>query len=626
MSHVKRSVAVMLTSFLIALVAAVWSAPSARGDDLQADLSVSTEDVTDPSSVGGSLAYIITVTNAGPDLNEDVVLTNTLAAEVTWVSSTTSQGSCEDAVAHVVVCNLGSIDITETETIEIGVTPDVAGTVVNTAVVGSGSMGVPDPDGSNNTDVESTEVYAEGADYSIFKADSPDPVGVGEELTYTLTIASVDTGTPFMVEDVLPPGVEFVSATAHEVGNCWEESGVVTCSLEGIPEEGSLTIEIVVVPTVAGTIVNSASVIPTYGDPDPANDSDEEATEVGSPGGGPAVVEVDESVGIQDGFELDIPVMVEVDETAAVGDDLDTDLPAVVQLHESVGVDDGLRLDLPAIVRVDEALGVEDGLRFGLPAVIDLDESLRVDDTLEATLPAIVDVIEAVTVEDEPDVLLPAMVDVDESFQVHDEPTVVLPAVVHVSLDLGVVDTTQVSPPVVVDVSVSFDVEDAARFSRPMSTCPGHPDATIVGTSSPDHLTGTARPDIVCLLGGNDVFLGLAGDDVVFAGPGADLVNGGPGRDLIDGSLGDDRLFGGPGNDVLEGMQGNDTLLGQQGRDTMRGGAGIDTCDGVPRFESVTSCENRSVPRPLSPMALNSGDDPGGGRKGSRKGKRPRRR
>ena len=64
------------------------------------------------------------------------------------------------------------------------------------------------------------EVYTppgepEEADLSITKMDSPDPVGVGSELTYTLDVSNggPDTATSVEVTDTLPPGVEFIAAT-----------------------------------------------------------------------------------------------------------------------------------------------------------------------------------------------------------------------------------------------------------------------------------------------------------------------------------------------------------------------------------------------------------------------------
>ncbi len=68
------------------------------------------------------------------------------------------------------------------------------------------------------------------SDLSVTKTDSPDPVTVGNNLTYTVTITNNGPGgaTGVVLTDTLPVGVTFVSATPSQ-GSCGEASGVVTC-------------------------------------------------------------------------------------------------------------------------------------------------------------------------------------------------------------------------------------------------------------------------------------------------------------------------------------------------------------------------------------------------------------
>ena len=61
-----------------------------------------------PATVGSAVNYSITVTNRGPNTASSVRLTNLLAAGVTFVSATPSQGSCTPSATDV-ICNLGSI-------------------------------------------------------------------------------------------------------------------------------------------------------------------------------------------------------------------------------------------------------------------------------------------------------------------------------------------------------------------------------------------------------------------------------------------------------------------------------------------------------------------------------------
>jgi len=127
------------------------------------------------------------------------------------------------------------------------------------------------------------------ADLEISKADSPDPVTVGDNLTYTITVTNggPDAATNVVVTDTLPSGVTFVSASP----GCVHSAGVVTCNLGNIPAGGSVTITIVVTVTAPGTISNTATVTSDTLDPNTANNSDAEPTEVqsGPIGGDPPI-------------------------------------------------------------------------------------------------------------------------------------------------------------------------------------------------------------------------------------------------------------------------------------------------------------------------------------------------
>jgi uncharacterized repeat protein (TIGR01451 family) len=121
----------------------------------------------------------------------------------------------------------------------------------------------------------------EQANLSLVKTDSPDPVGRGGALGYSLTVtnAGPSAATSVLVTDTLPSSVTFVSATPSQ-GTCGQSGGTVSCPLGTINSGSQATVAIRVTPNVAGTIANSASVSSTVGDPTPANNTDTEQTTV----------------------------------------------------------------------------------------------------------------------------------------------------------------------------------------------------------------------------------------------------------------------------------------------------------------------------------------------------------
>jgi len=125
------------------------------------------------------------------------------------------------------------------------------------------------------------------ADLSVSKSDSPDPVTVRGQLTYTITVRNDGPGgaAGVMLVDTLPPTALFVSSTPTQ-GACVREEGkgrsggVVTCALGALAAGDSATVTIVVSPTREGTITNSATVHANEPDQDPADNTAAETTAV----------------------------------------------------------------------------------------------------------------------------------------------------------------------------------------------------------------------------------------------------------------------------------------------------------------------------------------------------------
>ncbi len=101
-------------------------------------------------------------------------------------------------------------------------------------------------------------------DVAITMGDVPDPLTLGNNLIYNIKVTNNGPATVanVNVQDVLPGGVTFVSASASQ-GSAVNNSGTVNASLGSIAAGGSATVTIVVTPTTVGTVNNTATVTTT---------------------------------------------------------------------------------------------------------------------------------------------------------------------------------------------------------------------------------------------------------------------------------------------------------------------------------------------------------------------------
>jgi uncharacterized repeat protein (TIGR01451 family) len=261
-------------------------APDLNGCYGPADMSITKADSPDPVGPGGTITYHLTVTNngvaSGPSTTSGVTVTDTLPANVTLVSATASGGSCSGTTT--VTCSLGIFPGGASKAVDIVVTVSPSagnGTITNSAAV---SAVTADPNSANNTATASTTVV-NGADLSLTKTDSPDPVHTGQSLTYTLT---VHNGGPFSaaavsVTDQLPRNTAFGTASSTQ-GSCsltQPTKRIVTCNVGTIASGGTVVVTIVVTPpSKKTTITNTASVTSTTTDPDTSNNSASATTSV----------------------------------------------------------------------------------------------------------------------------------------------------------------------------------------------------------------------------------------------------------------------------------------------------------------------------------------------------------
>ncbi|MGB0384241.1 MAG: DUF11 domain-containing protein [Ardenticatenaceae bacterium] len=107
------------------------------------------------------------------------------------------------------------------------------------------------------------------ADMSVEMTASPNPVDRGSPLTYTITVSNngLTNTTGVQLTDTLPAAVTFASITVTQ-GTCSEQNRIV-CQLGDLANGANATVTIVVTPTTAGIITNTATVSSPLFDPNP---------------------------------------------------------------------------------------------------------------------------------------------------------------------------------------------------------------------------------------------------------------------------------------------------------------------------------------------------------------------
>ena len=115
------------------------------------------------------------------------------------------------------------------------------------------------------------------ADLRVTMSDSPDPVRVGGNLAYIITVTNLGphADAAVMLTDPLPANVDLLWATP----GCAHAS-TVTCNLGSLGKGESREVTLVVAPRAAGTITNTATAVGSGSDPDQTNNTATQSTRV----------------------------------------------------------------------------------------------------------------------------------------------------------------------------------------------------------------------------------------------------------------------------------------------------------------------------------------------------------
>ena len=126
-----------------------------------ADLAITKSGAPNPVVSGDRLAYMLTVTNNGPQDGTGVTVTDPLPQSLHFNSVSSTQGSCSRSMTRpkpkgsTVECSLGNLANGADASITIVVTTTTPGTLTNTARVSANET---DPDPTNNSAIATTSV------------------------------------------------------------------------------------------------------------------------------------------------------------------------------------------------------------------------------------------------------------------------------------------------------------------------------------------------------------------------------------------------------------------------------------------------------------------------------------
>ena len=156
-----------------------------RGDALMADLALDKRAAPGTVTVGDSAVYTVTVSNAGPISSTQVVLTDTLSLAAQMViSPTASQGTCAATAdpLWIIQCDLGDLPPGATAVVTYTIAPEVAGSLVNTALAAGQTA---DPDVNNNV-AQATVVVEDPPTPTPSPTHTPTPTATPQPSEITL--------------------------------------------------------------------------------------------------------------------------------------------------------------------------------------------------------------------------------------------------------------------------------------------------------------------------------------------------------------------------------------------------------------------------------------------------------
>ena len=239
-----------------------------------ADLSIEKSAFPDPAEPGDSLTYTLVIANAGPADAQNVLVQDNVPSALsdvefsldsggTWRPWTGAYAPGILAAGEAVAILLRGI-----------VNPLAGGSLINIGVVTSDT---PDPDLSNNTDINITEISSSLlADLSVTKRANFGAVIPGDPIIYTVTITNLgpNNAERVILYDAVSPELEDVQFSLDGGGTWRDWENPYTLGDLRAGKSAEVLIRGIVGPSACGTISNTAVATSDTPDPAPANNTD----------------------------------------------------------------------------------------------------------------------------------------------------------------------------------------------------------------------------------------------------------------------------------------------------------------------------------------------------------------
>ena len=242
-----------------------------------ADLTITNTVDTAAPNQQGNINYIINLTNNGPANATGVTVYDALPQGVTYVSSSTNQGSYDSKSGNWTVGNVtygASAKLTITTSVDTGTG---ALEIDNLAVMAYADQ----PDSNLNNNDATAVVKVNGADLSLSNGEDNTSPSVGATVTFTVTLTNNgpldDTG--IIVTDMVPAGLTYLSSVADQ-GTYNSATGIWNVGSVANGATATLTLKVTVNSGTATQKITSTAKITHSDQPDGDTADNTSATQV----------------------------------------------------------------------------------------------------------------------------------------------------------------------------------------------------------------------------------------------------------------------------------------------------------------------------------------------------------